>query len=125
MLVGGRARRRNKLEDLEVYVYIDVDFYGFAILGGWLEFVLADGVDGLFVEAHAYATGDADVGGIALLVDDEIDLDVAGELGLASFFGELGVYLVDELGCGYAAADVVDAATGVAAGTGADAIAVS
>jgi hypothetical protein len=62
-----------------------------AVLGGGLEAVLADGFDGFLAEAHANVADAADMGGVAVLVDDEADLDVAGELGLAGFFGELGV----------------------------------
>jgi len=110
---------------LEVYVDVDFDFDGFAVLHRGLEFVLTDSVDGFFTEAHADVANYADVGWGAVFVDDQADFDVARELGLAGFFGELGVDLDDKFGCADSAADVVDAATDVSTGAGTDSVAVA
>ncbi len=64
-----------RLQDLEVDVDVEVYRYRFAGQGGGFEAVLADGFQCFLVETHAYAFYDADMGGVAVRVDLEIDAD--------------------------------------------------
>ena len=81
------------LVDLEVDEDVEIDFDGFAVLHGGPEFVLPDGLDRFLVETHPYTTDGANVGGIAVLIDPAINLDVAGHLPFsAGFFGKLRLH---------------------------------
>ena len=59
----------SSLEDLEVHFYCQLDFDWFAVLGGGLELVLADGFDGFLIQSHTYAAGHLDMRRISLLID--------------------------------------------------------
>ena len=84
----------SELENLEVYVDVEVYFDGLSVLQGGFEFVLTNGFHRLFVEAHTYSSDYSDVRRAALFVDPEIDLDVARKFCFAGFFGELRLYRI-------------------------------
>jgi hypothetical protein len=54
--------------DVEVYLDIHIHLDGLAVQHPGLEFVLADGFDGLFIQPHTHATGHANVRRISMLV---------------------------------------------------------
>ena len=61
------------LQHREVDVDVEVDRDRFAVLGGGLELVPADGLNCLLIEAHAYALYHPDVRWTAVLPDLKID----------------------------------------------------
>ena len=80
-------------QSVEVEGDVDDDLHGdgMALEHGGPELILAHGFNGSFVESHAQAADDANVLGIALLIDDELDGSAALEVGLAGFLSELGL----------------------------------
>ena len=56
------------LVDMEVYLDIHIHFDGLAVQHPGLEFVLANGFDGLFIQSHTHATGHTNVRRISMLV---------------------------------------------------------
>src|ERR1700728_4302807 len=121
--VSGRDDNVQELEDIEVDVDVEIDFDRLAIFGCGLELVLPDGFDGLLVKTHPNATHDPDMRRIAMLVDPELDLHVAGELALAGFLRELGFDGVDQRGPLHQPADVHGPSASIATGTGSDTVA--
>ena len=79
--IGRHAWGTGFSEHAEVDLDFEVDGDGFAVLRGGLEAVLLDGFDGLGVELIAHAFRYPHFSREAVLVDDERDDDVPGELG--------------------------------------------
>ena len=113
------------LEDLEVYFDVEVYSDGLSVLQGRFEFVLTNGFHCFFVETHTYSADHFDVGRAAFFVDPKIDLDVAGELCFAGFFGKLCLWGVEDGRRANRTADVHGAATSVSSGAGTEAVAVT
>src|SRR5580692_2188097 len=109
--------------DAEVDFDVDGYGYGFAFVERGFEFVLTDGFDGFFVEAHAEGAGDVDLLGIALRVDDEGDEAEALIFGASGFVGEFGIGRVDKDGRRNAATDFHESAAVASAFAGADPVA--
>jgi hypothetical protein len=107
-------------EDLEADVNGEIDLDGFAVLRRRFELVLPNGIDGALIEPHPNPALDTHMGWVAVLIDDQIDEHVAGELCLARLLGELRVDRREHRGCVHRTADVIHPATGVAPAAGTD-----
>lgn len=122
-------REANVSEDLEVDFYGHPAGDGFAVQSGWLEAVALDGFDGfgfhgvkgvvVFLAFIGQSGGldYLDVAEVTVCFNDKLHRNIGADLSLAGLFGELGLDGVDELRCGDAIADVVDA---VCVGIGTD-----
>src|SRR5260221_12837346 len=83
-----------RLVEAEVDLDIDLDRNrGLSVAHGWLEFVLAHGFHGFFVQTHTKGADDVDVLWIALRVDNKADEADTLILGAARFIRELCVGL--------------------------------
>ena len=78
--------------------------------------VFADSFQGLLVEAHTEGPDHAGILGHSVGVDDHLDQANALVLGAPGFVGEFCLNLVYRHGSGDSAANMIETATGVAAG---------
>jgi len=110
---------------VEVYFYGDHYWDGMAVFLAGFELPVLYRFDSFFIEAHAQCAQNVDLGGAACGVDHYAQHTGALVFGLAGFFGEFGVSLIDYARRGYSAADAEGAAAhaGLVAGANTAAVA--
>ena len=117
---------RRLLVSVQAEVYVDYDLHGdgMALVHGRLEPVLPNSLDSFFVQPHTEGACDVDVLGISVGVDDELNCDIALEIGLPGLVGKFGFDGVNDDGRAYTASDAHQTASiaAAAAWAGADAV---
>ena len=100
---------RNKLVETEVNFHVELYRHRLTIFLSRIELPLADGFNGLLIQAHAQRSRYTHIPRMAIRTDNKPDHAYALILSLAGLFRIFRIGLVKNPWCGYAAADIKDA----------------